>query len=95
MITEREILAKVSIGMTREEVIALFGPPEKMGGTTRKYRTPAIYEYGKIEFHFAPGKRGGLQLVYTEDKKHEGRMLMVSDEVRAIEEAVRLKMAKS
>jgi hypothetical protein len=55
--------SKISANMTREEVREVFGEPEMVGGTSRKYRTPCVYRYGKIEFHFAPWKSGKLLFV--------------------------------
>lgn len=40
------------VGMSREEVVALLGVPDQEGGTSRKYRTPSIFKYGNVEFHF-------------------------------------------
>lgn len=41
------------IGMSREEVVTLFGEPEIKGGTSRKYPIPSVFRYGTIEFHFS------------------------------------------
>lgn len=60
-------LAKVKIGMTRDEVVNILGQPDDMGGTSRKYKTPCVYLYGTIELHFAPWKAGPLIKFYTED----------------------------
>lgn len=55
----------VNKGMTRKEVIAVLGPPDDTGGTSRKYKTPSIYVYGDIELIFGDSpsnKDGGLVL---------------------------------
>ena len=68
----RELLRQVRIGMTRDEIVAVLGPPDDKGCTSRKYRTPSIYKYGDIELHFEPWKTGRLRLVYTEDMNGNG-----------------------
>ena len=60
-------LAKLRVGMTREEVVSAFGKPDLMGGTSLKYRTPSIYRYGNIECFFKPWKAGGLIFVMEVD----------------------------
>lgn len=55
------------LGMSRAEVVELLGPPDDVGGSTRKYRTPCIYKYGGLELSFEPWKSGGLVWVYDED----------------------------
>ena len=71
-----ELLSRVSVGMTRDEVVAALGPPDDMGGTTRKYRTPRVYRYGRIEVYFEPWKAGRLHMVYTEDDEGNGHVLL-------------------
>ncbi len=70
------ILGKVRIGMSREEVIAILGEPDDMGGTSRKYRTPCIFKYGEIELFFDPWKSGKLKAVYAEDGDGTGSVLL-------------------
>lgn len=62
--------------MTREEVVAVLGSPDALGGTSRKYRTASIYRYGRIEVHFEPWKAGTLWMVYTEDEEGNGHVLL-------------------
>ena len=40
--------------------------PDAVGGTSRKYRTPAIWKYGDLEFHFGPKNTDVLNLIYSE-----------------------------
>jgi hypothetical protein len=42
-------------GMTRAQVASLVGPPDAMGSTSRKYRTPRIWKYGDIEVRYELG----------------------------------------
>jgi hypothetical protein len=53
-------LAKLRVGMTRQEVVEAIGEPEDTGGTSRKYKTPSCYKYGEIQLFFQPWKNGGL-----------------------------------
>ena len=71
-----ELLSRVCVGMTRDEVVAALGPPDDMGGTSRKYRTPRVYRYGRIEVYFEPWKAGRLHMVYTEDDEGNGHVLL-------------------
>lgn len=63
---------KLRIGMTRAEVISIFGEPELKGGTSRKYRTPCVFRYGRTEFLFEPWKSGGLLFVQEVDDLGSG-----------------------
>lgn len=42
----------VRLGMTREEVAAVLGPPDATSAPPRKRRPPSFYKYGDLEFHF-------------------------------------------
>jgi len=64
--TAEDIISKVQLGMCRITVEALLGKPDDTGGTSRKYRLPAIWKYGDVELHFALGK-DSLALVYREE----------------------------
>jgi hypothetical protein len=61
-------LSELRIGMSRDEVVSTFGEPDRKGGTSRKYRTPCVFRYGRIEFLFQPWKVGGLVLVQEVDE---------------------------
>jgi len=52
------ILDKIRVGMTRDEVTAAIGPPDDVSIGSRRYRTPRVYKYGAIELHFEPEKGG-------------------------------------
>jgi hypothetical protein len=70
------VVERVRVGMSREEVLALLGPPDDVGGTSRKYRTPSVFKYGQIELHFEPWKDGRLLRAYMEDEQGEGIVLL-------------------
>ena len=42
----------VCLGLTRADIYQLCGPPDRMGGTSRRYPVPCIWQYGDIEIHF-------------------------------------------
>ena len=72
-----ELIDRIRIGMTRGEVIAALGPPDDVGGTSRKHRTPSIFKYGEIELFFEPWKDGTLVQAYTEDENRNGIVLLM------------------
>jgi hypothetical protein len=85
--TPEEIVQKVKIGMTREEVRAALGEPDATGATSRKYPIPAIWKYGEVELHFLSARYdesgrghsfpGKLVCVYMENEDHtEGYTLL-------------------
>ena len=85
--TPEEITAKVRVGMTREEVITALGPPDDVGGGSRKYPVPSVWKYGDVELHFinsrydAEGRGyswpGPLVFIYMENEDHtEGWTLL-------------------
>jgi hypothetical protein len=86
-VTPEEILQKIKIGMSREEVRNALGEPDAVGGTSRKYHIPAIYKYGQVELHFSNSRyddagrgrsfAGPLVMVYMENADHtEGWTLL-------------------
>jgi hypothetical protein len=55
----------ITLGLSRDDVTAAVGPPEAVGGTSRRHRLPAIWKYGDVELHFA--RTGGrLALIHLE-----------------------------
>ena len=66
------IVGKLRIGMTREEVVAVLGKPDDVSVLSRGQRLPAIYKYGEIELHFEPGNVGRLYMAYTEVETKKG-----------------------
>ncbi len=56
-------VSKARLGMTRTEMFEAFGEPTDIGRGTRKYPTPAVYRYGRIEFGFGPWASAGLDYV--------------------------------
>ena len=61
-------ISPIRIDMTRDEVRAVLGEPDDVGGTARKHRIPAIWKYGDVEFHFDHTAGGRLFLIYREDE---------------------------
>jgi hypothetical protein len=59
-------ICPVRLGCGREDIRALFGEPDAVGGTSRKIRTPTIWKYGELEFHFGPRNTDVLALIYSE-----------------------------
>ena len=59
-------ICPVRLGMTRDDLRAILGEPDDVGGTSRKYPNPAIWKYGELEFHFEQGQDGTLWLIYSE-----------------------------
>jgi hypothetical protein len=67
-----DIVGKLRIGMTREEVVAVLGKPDDISVLSRRDRPPGIYKYGEIELYFEPGNSGRLYMAYTEVGTKEG-----------------------
>jgi hypothetical protein len=67
---------RVEIGMRRDQVVEILGQPDDVGGSSRKYRTPSVFKYGHVEFHFESNKHGRLIRVYTEDADGNGTTLL-------------------
>jgi hypothetical protein len=59
-------ICPVRLGMTRDQLKATLGEPDDVGGTSRKQRTPLIWKYDELEFHFEHGSDGSLWLIYSE-----------------------------
>ena len=62
-------ICPIRLGMTRDEVKAIFGEPDDVSTMSRSQRVPAIYRYKDLEFHFGQGGSGpqaGLSLIYRE-----------------------------
>lgn len=62
-------LDKIKPGMSRGDVVAIFGEPDDTGGTSRKYNTPRTYVYGDFEVNFEPWKAGKVTNVWNR-KEH-------------------------
>lgn len=61
-------ISPVRLGCAREAIKELFGEPDVVGGTSRKYPAPAIWKYGELEFHFGPMSTDVLSLIYSETR---------------------------
>ena len=59
-------ICPVRLGITRDELKAILGEPDDVGGTSRKQRTPVIWKYDQLEFFFGRGSDGVLELIYSE-----------------------------
>jgi hypothetical protein len=70
------VVEKVRAGMSRQEVLAVLGPPDDVGGTSRKVPEPSIFKYGQVELHFEPWKDGRLLRAYAEDERGVGTVLL-------------------
>jgi molybdopterin-guanine dinucleotide biosynthesis protein A len=67
-----DVVGNVKIGMSREQVVAVLGPPDDVGGTSRRHRTPSVYKYGDIELFFGHSKLGKLWMAYKEVQTDDG-----------------------
>lgn len=68
-----KLLGRIRVGMGREEVVAVLGPPDAEGPLSRNGRLPKIYKYAGIELHFRSER---LWMVYTEDADLNGIVLL-------------------
>lgn len=68
---------QLKLGMTRQELEAVLGIPDEVGGTSRKYQISSIWKYGDVEFVFPAAKSlfesqgQGLLYVYVDDGVEE------------------------
>ena len=60
-------VAKDIFGLTREELIEYLDVPDTVGATSRKRKTPEIYKYDELEFHFDDQEDGRVWLIYQDD----------------------------
>ena len=58
-------ISPIRLGCAREEIRRLFGEPDAVGCTSRNNRTPAIWKYGDLEFHWTKST-DVLALIYSE-----------------------------
>lgn len=91
---ETEILRKIATSeivsrMSRDELMALLGPPDDTGGTSGKYRAPSIYKWGTFEFHFTSAKnpRDSQELCFVMDVDHQ---IYLIDQTRYLSELERM-----
>lgn len=54
------------------DLVELLGKPTDQGGTSRKYKFPCVFKYGKVEFGFTPAKykNENQYLFYIMDENH-------------------------
>ncbi len=71
-----QIVRKLKIGMTRQEVQSILGEAEDTGGFFRRYRSPSILKYGNVELHFEQPQDGELKFAYMEDDHGIGITLL-------------------
>jgi hypothetical protein len=45
-------LGGIRLGMREDEVAAILGTPDAVGGTSRKYLKPSLWKYGDVELFF-------------------------------------------
>ncbi len=56
----KDIVEKVKLGMSREDIKAILGRPSKF--------TKDIFFYDEIELYFSYGKNGFLIMIYSENE---------------------------
>lgn len=56
----------VRLGMTRDELVELFGEPTDTAKCSRNALRPEILKYDNVEFHFGPKQEDGLNLIYSD-----------------------------
>jgi hypothetical protein len=77
--TPEDLVSKVRIGMTREEVKTVLGEPHDWDTGSRKHPRPSTYKYGEVELPFGSDEGDGLWLVYMEDEGGNQRVLLGGD----------------
>ncbi len=72
-------ICPVRLGCTREDLRAWFGEPDDVGGTSRKHKTPSIWKYGELEFHFGHLRTDGLWLIFSDSPDGQTVKVSISD----------------
>ena len=49
-------IGELRLGLTADEVLALLGLPDDVGGTSRKYPRPSVYVFGSVEVFFTQSR---------------------------------------
>jgi hypothetical protein len=68
---------QIRLGMSRQELQAILGAPDEVGGTSRKYKVDSIFKYGDVQFVFPPARTlaesesQGLRYVYVDEGMEE------------------------
>jgi hypothetical protein len=70
-------LGTVHLGVSREDLRALWGEPDAASSGFRHQPNMGIWRFGPAEFHFDAS--GHLFLIYTEDEDGKGRVIATSD----------------
>jgi hypothetical protein len=72
LILEKIKSGEIRVGLSLEEVKTILGEPTDWGSTSRKYKMPMIYRWGKLEFAFTPARNKHERqfLVYVMDENH-------------------------
>ena len=69
----------IKLGMSREEVKALLGEPDAVGGISPRYKNPTIYKYGEVEIGFGRRAHDGLLLVYLDETETAKFVMLLYD----------------
>ncbi|MCO6044427.1 hypothetical protein NG895_10970 [Aeoliella sp. ICT_H6.2] len=59
-------IGPVRLGMSRDELVGLFGAANDTAKCSRKAQRPEILKYDNVEFHFGPKWEDGLNLIYSD-----------------------------
>jgi len=63
-------ICPIRLGISRDQLRAIFGEPDDVGGTSRKRRDPRIWVYDGLEFHFDHTVGYELCLIYSDAAGH-------------------------
>lgn len=64
----KQIADTVQLGMARQNVVELLGPPPEYGIPSKNSEDWQIYKYGEVELHFEPEETGKLWLIFMHDE---------------------------
>ena len=59
-------ICPIRLGMSRDQLLAVWGEPDEVGATSRRLGKPAIWVYGRVEFHFDHTAGDELFLIYRD-----------------------------
>ena len=72
--TEEEVLDRLRIGMSREQVKQAVGEPSHTDWQSKRHPEARVWRYGELELHFESPRWGRLWMIYAEEDNRDIRV---------------------